>query len=89
MQRIRVIFHGRVQGVGFRATARDCARGLSVVGWVRNLEDGSVELQSQAEPDQNRELLRRIRERMAGNITREDQESIGVLHAETGFEIRR
>jgi DNA ligase D-like protein (predicted 3'-phosphoesterase) len=39
---LRVVVHGRVQAVGFRdATARR-ARGLGVMGWVRNAEDGTV-----------------------------------------------
>lgn len=40
----RVFYEGRVQGVGFRATAVSIARGHSVSGWVRNLPDGRVEL---------------------------------------------
>lgn len=37
------IVSGRVQGVWFRAGARQCALRLGLTGWVRNLPDGSVE----------------------------------------------
>lgn len=40
----RIVFEGRVQGVGFRYTVKDLARGFDVSGWVKNLADGSVEL---------------------------------------------
>lgn len=39
-----VFFSGRVQGVGFRYTARTVAAGFEIAGLVRNLPDGRVEL---------------------------------------------
>ena len=38
-----VIFHGKVQGVFFRANTRKRAVESGIKGWVRNLPDGSVE----------------------------------------------
>ena len=40
----QVIFEGRVQGVGFRYTVKDLARGFDVCGEVTNLPDDSVEM---------------------------------------------
>lgn len=41
--RVRAVFHGRVQGVFFRANCEECARRLQLTGWVRNRPDGTVE----------------------------------------------
>jgi len=38
-----IYISGRVQGIGFRANARDKAQILGVKGWIRNLHDGRVE----------------------------------------------
>ena len=46
--RIHVFYTGRVQGVGFRHTAEEAALRLKVVGWVKNLPDGRVELMAEA-----------------------------------------
>jgi acylphosphatase len=43
MTRVRVIVHGRVQGVFFRDSCREQARALKIAGWVRNRMDGTVE----------------------------------------------
>lgn len=42
LYRLDVTVRGRVQGVGFRAFAREQARRLGLAGWVRNERDGSV-----------------------------------------------
>jgi len=42
--RMCIFYSGRVQGVGFRYTAKSVAAGFEVTGSVRNLTDGRVEL---------------------------------------------
>jgi len=50
-RRIHAIVSGRVQGVSFRAATLFEARRLGLVGWVRNLADGTVELEAEG-PDE-------------------------------------
>lgn len=45
--RIRLLFSGTVQGVGFRWTNQALAREAGLTGWVRNLDDGCVEMELQ------------------------------------------
>ncbi len=44
MRTVRLIVHGRVQGVGFRHFVANAARRIGLDGWVRNRLDGTVEV---------------------------------------------
>lgn len=48
---IRATVTGKVQGVGYRQACRLVARSMNLVGWVRNRDNGSVEVFAQGESD--------------------------------------
>ena len=87
-RRVRVFYSGRVQGVGFRFTAETMAHQKSVVGYVKNLSDGRVEIVAEAEEAVLGEFLNKIEERMKYYISSEDVEYSGATGEFSGFEIR-
>jgi len=84
----RVIFHGRVQGVGFRYTTHRIARGFAVTGFVRNLADGTVELVACGGGSELQRFLDAVKSEFAGNIDAVDDEAATVTDF-AGFEVRR
>ncbi|CAN5414241.1 acylphosphatase [soil metagenome] len=44
MANVNLIVKGKVQGVFFRAEAKENAERLSVKGWIKNHDDGNVEV---------------------------------------------
>ncbi len=48
-KRVHAFYTGRVQGVGFRMTVEDAAHHCRVVGWVKNLRGGRVELVAESD----------------------------------------
>ena len=57
-----VFYSGRVQGVGFRYACRQIAMGFNVTGWVKNLDDGRVELWIQGGEEEVGEFLKAVDE---------------------------
>lgn len=55
-----VFFSGHVQGVGFRYTCRTLAKGFSITGCVKNLDDGRVEMVAEGERHEIEEFLQAI-----------------------------
>lgn len=84
----RVLYFGNVQGVGFRYTAQNLARGLPVSGFVRNLPDGSVELVAEGPPEAVTDLLERVERAMSGYIRRKEVSDLSPA-GYRGFVIRR
>lgn len=81
-----------MQGVGFRYTCTRIARGYSVVGWVCNLNDGSVELQVKGERQQVADFLAAIREDNLGSCIRNESSQDldeNELEGHSGFTVKR
>ena len=88
-KRVHVFYSGRVQGVGFRMTAEETAQGFGVVGWVKNLRGGKVELVAEADEARLLQFLEALRSGPMKNFIL--QEDISWSHASetfNGFEIR-
>jgi acylphosphatase len=80
---------GKVQGVYFRAWVFDQAKSLGLCGWVRNLEDGKVEVLAQGDP----RGLDALRERLAegsplSRVERVEAKVIEYDKAFSSFDIR-
>jgi len=63
MKALKALFYGYVQGVGFRYSAKYFAEKINAIGYVKNLEDGSVELVTNKE-----ELIEMLKSHYKDNI---------------------
>jgi acylphosphatase len=88
--RVLVLYSGRVQGVGFRYTVKQVAAGYEVMGTVRNLPDGRVELVAEGARDELEAFRQGIRDAGLDGFIRQEvvqwTESRSDLR---GFEIVR
>lgn len=64
--RRRAVVRGRVQGVGFRFSTEGEADRLGLAGWVRNLPDGTVQVEAEGTPDAVAALVDWLQEGPAG-----------------------
>lgn len=88
----QIFYTGKVQGVGFRYSVKQIATGFEVVGWVRNLPDGRVELQVMSdEAGELAAFLEEVEENspLSHHIKEKETHVIPPLEDVTGFTIAR
>jgi len=86
---VQVSYEGNVQGVGFRWSVRNVAKGFDVTGSVRNLRDGRVELQATGDEEEVRAFLEAIlQSELRAHIKKHSETPLPNPPAFRGFEIR-
>ena len=89
-QRLTILYSGQVQGVGFRYIVKQVARSFEVIGTVRNLPDGGVELVAEGERLELEAFREAIRESGLGGLVRQENPCWGeAAGGFRGFEIVR
>jgi len=82
-------FAGRVQGVGFRYSVKQLAKGFDVLGWVQNLDDGRVELQIMGDEEELDDFLQEVHDSPLGHhIKEQEQFNVPLLEEVRGFSIK-
>ncbi len=87
-ERREVHYEGYVQGVGFRYTVQRIARGCDVVGFVRNLRDGRVQLVAEGPPEVLDRFLSQVAETMDRYVRHSDVKVAAATGEHSGFDIR-
>lgn len=88
VERREIYFSGRVQGVGFRYTARAIAARCPVCGFVKNLPDGRVLLVVEGAPALLDTLVESIEVEMGRYIADKRMTALPATHEFTTFEVR-
>jgi len=87
---MQILYSGQVQGIGFRYTAKSVAAGFEVIGTVRNLPDGRVELAAEGERGELEAFRAAIRDAGLAGFIRDERVVWGDATNEFhGFEIVR
>ena len=85
--RKHLVFHGRVQGVGFRYTAKHLADSLGLTGWVRNEYDGTVQMEVQGREAMIYKLMEGLNRGMYISIDWIDKKEVPLVK-EQRFHVR-
>ncbi len=88
MIRKRIIFHGYVQGVGFRWRAKQIAESLRITGWVSNMADGSVQMEIQGTEAEIDRVVIGLQESRYIDIRDIEVKKLPVDEEERSFRIR-
>lgn len=86
--RKHITFYGRVQGVGFRYTAKYMAQSLGLTGWVCNESDGSVTMEIQGRGAMIDKLLVGLNRNQFIRIEWIDTKECQVIEEERSFKVR-
>lgn len=86
--RVRAVFVGRVQGVGFRATCQEVAGEFGLTGWVRNEHDGTVVAEVQGPRKAVDRFCEAVSERTFGRVDRFEQFTMEATVLGGGFVLR-
>lgn len=86
-KRYHLIFTGRVQGVGFRYSAQKLALEYDVTGWVKNLYDGSVEMEAQGKESSIKNVINELKNEVFVVIDDIIMEELFFKENENGFVI--
>ena len=87
--RAHIFYSGLVQGVGFRYTAKSLASKVGVKGWVKNLEDGRVEVVLEGRDDNLKTFLDEVDKSFVGHYVKNRQVNWEEPNKEfDGFDIR-
>ncbi|MBQ5564464.1 MAG: acylphosphatase [Clostridia bacterium] len=87
MLRQRIVFHGWVQGVGFRYWARHAADMHGATGWVRNDPDDTVTMEIQGTESQIDQVILAIERGTYIKIENMDSKTIPLKPDERSFSI--
>jgi acylphosphatase len=83
-----VFFAGRVQGVGFRYTTLEVARGFDVCGYVKNLADGRVQLEVEGKVDEINSFISAVEDRLHGYVRKTERSAQQRPAQFSGFTIK-
>ena len=86
--RWHIVFRGEVQFVGFRHTAYRLAKSLGLTGWVKNLDDGTVEAEAQGSVSLLRKWIIALKSQPYIHITGFTVREIAPVPRETRFSVR-
>ena len=89
MIRRQMVFHGWVQGVGFRYRARHAAALYGCTGWVRNDWDGGVTLVLQGSEEAVDQVVTAIERGTYVRVERMEAKRLPVDEEERGFRVLR
>ncbi|HET7627658.1 MAG TPA: acylphosphatase [Bacillales bacterium] len=90
VRRVHVVVHGIVQGVGFRYYTEQQAFSYQIKGWVRNVPDGTVEIDAEGNERNVERFLEAVkRGSRQASVSKIEVSDIAEAGAHDSFRIRR